>query len=165
MTDLPAYATGLFVMLALACLTANHFEQERWAVVRSAGAILANWIAGAVYVATTDNHTPWHFSIFIDALAALAVMYHPAGRVQGAIGLFYFLQIAGHIAFGFRRVLGMEADAIFYYDAITYVAWAQLAAMGVWCGGIWGRSLVHRVRNRRDASNRHASARHIRRRE
>jgi hypothetical protein len=158
MTELPAYMGGLFAMLLVAVLTTWWHPEQRKQMLRTAAAILLNWLAGTVYVQNTGNYTPWHFSIFIDAAAALAVMYHPAGRAQGFIGLFYFFQIAGHTAFGIRRLLGLPADPVFYYDAITWVAWAQLAAMGVWCGGIWIGSGVRRLRGRGDASDRRQTA-------
>jgi hypothetical protein len=156
MTDLPAYAGGLLTMLVVVGFTAHRFTNERWQLARVALAIFLNWLAGASYVIATENYTPWHFSIFIDALAAFAVMWQPAGRVQGFIGLFYLLQIAGHTAFGVRRLFGLGADPLYYYDAITFVAWAQLLAMGVWSGGLWGRSLFRRLRDRRDEAGRRA---------
>lgn len=160
MTNAPTFALGMAAMLVAVSLTAYaHSKGEvREQILRTAAAILINWIAGLIYVSTTDNYTPWHFSIFIDALAAFAVMFHPAGRVQGFVGLFYFVQIAGHIAFGLRTMLHMSVDPIYYYDAITYVAWAQLAAMGAWCGGVWIGDLLHRLRPRGDASDSRASA-------
>jgi len=158
MTELPIFAVGLFIMLVLAALTAMRQKEISWQIVRCAAAILVNWIAGTLYVWRTGDFTPWHFSIFIDAAAALAVMYHPAGRVQGCIGLFYLFQIAFHVAFGIRTILHMSADPIYYYDAITYIAWAQLAAMGLWCGGVWMGDFLHRLRHRHDAAARRARA-------
>lgn len=153
MTELPAYLTGLVSMLVLVGLTAFRHKMQREQVLRSAAAILFNWIAGSLYVSFTEDYTPWHFSIFIDAICAFIVMWQPAGRVQGFIGLFYFLQIAGHTAFGLRYLTGYPNDPIFYYDAITYVAWAQLLAMGAWCVGIWGSPVFRFVRDRVHAVN------------
>lgn len=158
MTDWPAYLAGLLGMLVLAALTVRWHPRERWQIVRCALAILINWIAGMIYVWQTRDYTPWAFNIFIDAAAALAVMYHPAGRVQGFLGLFYLFQIAGHTAFGVRQWLGLPADPVYYYNTITWIAWAQLAAMGGWCGAIWSGDLVHWLRDRRDARDRRARA-------
>lgn len=161
MTDTAPFACGIVAMMLAVAITAASHPDQREQMLRTAVVITANWGAGLAYVSVTANHTPWHFSIFIDALAAFAVMFHPAGKVQGFIGLFYFLQIAGHTAFGLRLLFGMSADPIYYYDAITYVAWLQLAAMGAWCGGVCG-DLVHRWRRRRDEDDRRASAAHSR---
>lgn len=125
-------------------------------MLRTMAAIVLNWLAGIIYVHNTGNATPWHYNIFIDAAAAAAIMYHPASRVQGYIGLFYGFQIAGHVTFGARQLLGIPTDEVFYYDAITYVAWAQLAALGVWSGAIWVADLVYRLWNYRHADHRRA---------
>lgn len=162
MTEIHAFMVGLFVMLAVVAPTAAAHRDQREQMLRTAVAILCNWIAGVAYVSITDNHSAWHFNIFIDAAAAFAVMFHPAGKVQGFIGLFYLIQIAGHVAFGIRRLTGMSADPIYYYDAITYVAWLQLAAMGAWCGGVWIGNLLHHLRHRGDAPDRRASHSHSR---
>lgn len=144
MTDLPAFSAGMLFTVLLVLSTCWRYGEQREQMLRTMTVIILNWFAGIVYVSNTENPTPWHYNIFIDAAAAIAVMYHPAGRVQGYIGLFYFFQISAHVAFGARRLLGIPTDEIFYYDAITYVAWAQLAALGVWCGGVWLADLVHR---------------------
>lgn len=146
MTDLPAFTVGIVIAGIIAAITCLRFPDQRPQLLRTALAIWMNWIAGLLYVHTTGNMTPWHFNIFIDAVAAAGVMWHPAGKVQGYIGLFYFFQIAAHIAFGIRSLLGIPNDAIFYYDAITYVAWAQLIALGSWSGGIWITDILHRTR-------------------
>ena len=161
MTELPVYMNGLFAMLAIAGLTAWRHVDERSALMRTAGAIFANWVAGLVYVQNTGNLTPWHFNIFIDALAAAAVLYHPAGRAQGFIGLFYGFQIAFHVAVGFRLLLDFPVDLLFYYDAITWIAWAQLLAIGGWCGTVWGRSALHRFWRCSLEADRLAGRRHI----
>ena len=60
-----------------------------------------------------------------------AVLWHPAGRAQQYIGLFYIFQIIGHIAYGGRLLLGYNANALLYYDALTVIAWLQLLTLGV----------------------------------
>jgi hypothetical protein len=151
MLDLPAYMLGLFGVLALVGLAAERFEECREPLLRTGASVLGCWLAGVVYVQTTDDYTPWHFNIFIDALAASVIMLHPAGRLQGAIGLLYFGQIAWHTAFGIQILSGNMPDALFYYNAITWVAWAQLAVLGAWGGGILYGSRVRTVRHSRNA--------------
>ena len=162
MTDLPAYLAGLLATLAAALFTGWRFPTWRGQLWRVAIAIFLNWAAGVAYVQATGDYTPWMFWIAADAITAMAVMWHPAGRMQVYIGLFFALQIAGHIAFGGRQLVGLPADPIFYYDAVTYVAWAQLAAIGVWTGGIWVGSVVPRHRNRRAPVDRRARLGHHR---
>ncbi len=121
---------------------------------RVAFVLAANWYAGALFVRLSGDYTPWLFSLALDVLAAVAIMYRPAGRVQGIIGLTYFFQIAGHIAYGGRHLAGLPADPVYYYDAITLVAWVQLLAVGAWSAGIWGKALVHSLWHRSHALDR-----------
>lgn len=153
MLDMPSYAIGLFLVCIMAFITGSLFENSREQLWRSAGAILANWCVGMLYVYNTGNTSPWAFNIFIDSVAAATVLFHPAGRAQVYIGLFFAFQLAGHIAFGGRELLGLYADPFYYYDAITLVAWGQLLAMGVWGAGIWGKAILHSIRGFRDTDN------------
>jgi len=153
MTELPVYLTGLILALGFAVVTALRHPACREPLLRTAAAILGCWIAGVAYTATTDDLTPWHFNIFLDAVTATVVMMNPAGRTQGTIGLLYFVQIAWHTAFGIQIFSGNKPDEQFYYDAITWVAWAQLAVLGIWCGGIEHDNRVRTLRNSRDASS------------
>jgi len=143
MTSLAAYASGLLCIVLLAGVTGWRHSDARWQLWRVAFVLAVNWFAGFVFVTTTGNYTPWAYSLAIDAAAALAIMYRPAGKVQGLFGLTYFFQIAGHVAYGGRGLFGLPADPLYYYDAITAVAWLQLLAVGAWSAGIWGRSAVH----------------------
>ena len=105
-----------------------------------------------------------YFEIYIAGWILWTVAWHfTEDKDTGLImlsGLFYFFQIAAHIALGIRSLLGIPTDAIFYYDAITYVAWAQLLALGAWSGGIW--ILVHRPGHSGDALHRRAGHFHLR---
>jgi hypothetical protein len=144
MTELPAYLAGLIVC-ALFALAVGWLEKDyRGQLWRVAGALAVNWCAGFLYVTNTGNETPWQFSIFIDSMCAAVIMLRPTGRTQVYIGLFYMLQIACHIAYGGRQLLKLPVDAVLYYDTITWIAWAQLLAVGVWGSGIWGRNRLHR---------------------
>lgn len=151
MTSLAAYASGLLFAVLLSLYTGWKHEEAREQLWRVAAAILINWFAGLLYIRNTGNFSPWEFNLFIDSAAAFAVMWRPAGRVQGYIGLFYFFQIAAHVAYGIRDWAKMPNDPVFYYEAITLVAWAQLGALGAWTGGIWGKRFLHRVWHRGNA--------------
>lgn len=154
MTSLPAYALGLLAIVLLTGLTGWKHLESRGQLWRVGAALALNWGAGLLYVSNTGNYTPWQFSIFIDSAAALTILFHPAGRAQAYIGLFYLFQIAGHIAYGGRHLLGYPADPVYYYDAITWVAWAQLLAVGVWSIGLWCGDILHRIRDRGHALDR-----------
>lgn len=157
MTELQVYLSGLLAAAFIVAATAIRYSDVRWQMLRTISAIALNWCVGASYAWFSSDYTPWGLSIAIDAAAAGAIMLHPAVRTQAYIGLFYFFQIACHVAFGFRGILGLETSETFYYDAITYIAWAQLAALGVWCGACW--LPVHRVWRSGDAA--HSRARNL----
>jgi len=142
-TSVVAYASGLFCVALLAGFTGWRRKEVRWQIWRVGFVLAANWFLGFVFVTQTGNYTPWIFSLLIDALAAFAIMYRPAGKIQGLIGLTYFFQIAGHIAYGGRGLIGLETDPLYYYDALTFVAWVQLLAVGAWGAGIWGKCALH----------------------
>lgn len=157
-----SYASGLAVMLFVITVTLLRRPGEVITIGRTMLVILLNWVAGVAWVKASGDYTPWAFNILIDSAAATAIMWKPAGRAQGYIGLFYMLQITAHIAFGMRTIFDIRTDAIFYYHAITYVAWAQLAALGVWAGGVWMGDLLHRVRSLGPARLGRAGARDLR---
>lgn len=163
MTEMPIYLAGLLVAVAALLITGCKMPGCRAQLWRVAAAVGLNWLAGLTYVEISGDFTPWKFSIVADIAAAAAVMWHPAGRAQCYIGIFYFLQIAGHIGFGARSILGYDPDPVYYYDAITWVAWGQLAAIGAWTGGLWIGHIVHSHRDSRDAVD--SLARHGRIRE
>jgi len=160
MTSLAAYMTGLGCVVLFCLYTGWKHEEAREQLWRVAAAILINWCAGMLYIGNTGNQAPWEFNLFIDSAAAFAVMWRPAGRVQGYIGLFYFFQIAAHVAYGIRDWAKMPNDPVFYYEAITLVAWAQLVALGAWAGGIWGKRFLHRLGHRGNAHDRRKGTAH-----
>lgn len=141
------YMSGLFTISLLCLVTAWRKAAQREQILRATAVIVSNWCAGLAYVQNSGNLTPWQFNIFIDSASAAVILWHPAGRAQAYIGLFYMLQIAFHAAYGIREVLGQQVDQLFYYDAITWIAWGQLLAMGTWCSGIWGKDAVRRWRD------------------
>jgi len=144
---MPSFLAGLIAIAFLSACTAWRDVRSREQLSRAIVVIVLNWCAGMAYVQNSGNLTPWQFNIFIDSASAAVILWHPAGRAQAYIGLFYMLQIAFHAAYGIREVLDQRVDQLFYYDAITWIAWGQLLAMGTWCSGIWGKDAVRRWRD------------------
>ncbi len=110
-------------------------------MIRTAFAILANWIAGTVFVYATHIPDAWWFSFAIDAMAARLILHQPAGSYQAMIGATYMAQLLLHVVYAFSsHTLGQE---IYWYD-LTFLAYVQLLLMGGWiCGKlrrfIWER--------------------------
>ena len=148
------YMSGLFAISLLCLVTAWRKATQREQILRTVLVIFLNWCAGLAYIQNSGDMTPWQFNIFIDSAAAAIILWHPAGRVQAYVGLFYMIQIAFHTAYGIREVFGQSVDQIFYYDAITFIAWGQLLALGAWCGGIWGKDAVRGLRDHGHALDR-----------
>lgn len=159
MLDMPSYALGLAMTVAFAAVTCLHIPATVKQLCRVAGVLLANWLAGMAFFALSNDYSAWYFNIFIDAAAAFVVLWKPVGKAQQYIGLFYFIQLAGHIAYGSRILLGYPANAAYYYDAITIVAWLQLLAVWGWAGGLWLQALLHHLRHRGHALDRGSLAR------
>lgn len=138
MTELPTFAFGLLVAVFLA-LAAGTSLMQRVALV-----LLANWLVLTAYVDATNNYTPWAMCFVVDALSAWAVMRRPASCPQATIGMLYLGQMSWHLVFGVREAINLPADAIFYYDAVTYIAWGQVAVLGVWTGGAMADRILSR---------------------
>lgn len=123
------YAAPLFV-IAIASLFGNG------QMIRTAIAITANWSLGTAFVYATGIYDPWAFSLALDALTAFIVLYHPAGRVQSAIGWTYIAQIIIHCVYAVsNHAIAQHA----YWQLLTWIAFLQLALLGGWIVGHWGR--------------------------
>ncbi len=67
--------------------------------------------------------------IGVDALACIAITWHPAGRWQSVVGLSYVMQIIVHIA---RIIRGADVDFDLYWWALSLLAFLQLFLIGGW---------------------------------
>lgn len=140
------YALGLVVACAATGLTVRRIYS--WQLLRSMAAVALNWLVGTAFAMTTGITDGWWFNIGLDALTAVVILYHPAGRWQAALGVSYCFQLLMHIGYGARVVFASGADAMSYYDWLTGIAWIQLLILGGWCGGLW----VSGTRRRRGRS-------------
>ncbi|MEZ0243320.1 MAG: hypothetical protein ACAH11_08090 [Sphingomonas sp.] len=133
--DLPflLYGFGLAGAMVAASLTVTAFPN--WQLARAALVVFANWVAGTVFALATDITDGWWFSIAIDALAAVAILYGLSKQWQVALGLTYCLQIVMHLAYGLLPATGPWP----YYSALTAIAWLQLLLVAGWSGEIWLR--------------------------
>lgn len=155
MLDLGPYITAL-AGVAVLCVGTWTFLRP-CSILRCLAAVVAVWITGYIYGDLTGDYTHWQFNILTDALAAWIILRHPAGKVQSALGGTFAVQIAMHSAYGARE-LWSKADPIAYYEMLTIVAYAQLAIMGLWCGGLWGRAAIDWWRHRHRAMDRRKGA-------
>lgn len=146
-----AYAAALLITAALTGFTAR--RKLNATIERCMVAVLLNWGAGMA-VSMAGWTDAWPVNIALDTLTAVVILWHPAGRWQAALGVTYCVQLAMHIGYGVRRLLDYPADAMSYYDWLTWVAFLQLLIIGGWNLGLWGGGLVARWRGDRSASAR-----------
>ena len=154
MLDLEPYMVALAGVSALCVITWACLRPD--ALLRCLLAVVAVWCAGYAYGEVVGDYTHWKANIVIDGLAAVMILHHPSGKVQAALGGTYAVQAVMHSSYGLRDMLSVP-DPVAYYEMLTIVAYAQLAILGVWAGGIWGRALVDRWRHDAGAVDRWAS--------
>lgn len=86
------FAMGLLVGVALSVWRGCPL------LTRSALVLGGNWVACEVAVIATGAFDPVVWFIFIDTVAAIVLLWRPAGKTQAAIGAVYVMQIGLHIA-------------------------------------------------------------------
>lgn len=101
-------------------------------MLRTALAILGNWIANYAYIWATGDFTPWYWFIFTDAISAGVVLYQPAQRVQAVIGWTYMVQIIMHVLYS---ISPSNMAQYSYWQLLTVIAFVQLVLLGGWIGG------------------------------
>lgn len=151
MLDLAPYSAALAGVSALCAVTWAYLRPQ--ALLRCLLAVIAVWCVGYAYGDLTGDYTHWQANILFDGLAAVMILRHPAGKMQAALGGTYAVQVTMHSSYGARALWGVP-DPVAYYEMLTIVAYAQLAILGVWAGGIWGRAAFDRWRHRAGAVDR-----------
>jgi len=113
-------------------------------MIRTAMAILANWIINSGFVLATGIYDPWWFFLATDALTAWVILYHPAGKAQALIGYTYIAQILMHCVYAVSNSVLAEYA---YWQILTAIAFVQLLLLGGWIGGFWWRRYSDHSRN------------------
>jgi hypothetical protein len=115
----------------------------RGAVERCASVLMLNWLAGYCFNAWFGTFTPWAWSALIDTVSAVVILWHPAGRAQAILGGSYVAQLVCHFLYAATSIWTQHE----YWQALTFIAWAQLAVLGIWgakvgyssiAGHFWG---------------------------
>lgn len=121
------------ILLGLSLIVASW---SRGAVLRCTLAVAANWIVGML-VSHAGWVDAWPVNIVIDVLTAWVILRNPAGRWQSILGVSFCAQIAMHVGYGANIILFSHGDMVGYYNALTVVAFLQLAVTGGWNGDLW----------------------------
>lgn len=146
MLDLAPYLIALLGTGALCLLTELALRPA--SLMRCLWAVALVWCLGYMYGALTNDFSHWQFNVITDSAAAALILWHPARKMQAALGGTYAVQVSMHVAYGARALWGTP-DPVAYYEMLTIVAYAQLLILGVWSVGIWGRAALDRWRHPR----------------
>lgn len=127
-------------------------------MLRTSGALFLNWAAQLIYHALTGQSAPWLFFFAIDTVTAIAILWRPAGKMQGIIGVTLLAQIALHVSYAIFTILNgyVWRVEVAYWERLQAIAALQLLLMGGWYGGgAVGRAYRRLVRHRGPAARRH----------
>lgn len=94
--------------------------------LRTAVALLLNWLAAVVAIELSGSAAPWGWFIVIDGLTAWVVTRQPAGKAQAIIGTLLVNQIMAHMLFGWEA---NPAGQEFYLRYLNLAGWAQVATL------------------------------------
>lgn len=147
------FLAPLLVVVALT-MTTGVPPMRRTAIVL----FIAYWV-NTLFVLRTEVYDPWLFFIISDFVAAWAVLYQPAGRVQSVIGGLILTQIMVHFLYGASKFFNPEtvsADA--YLQILDVLGFLQLILLGGWAGGHW-IAVAYRAVCRRRAHHSRAARR------
>jgi hypothetical protein len=106
--------------LAVACGAAD--VSERPHMRRTAIILVATFMAVIAANAAFESRDPVLAFLFIDTVAALVLLRHPAMRLQAIIGLVYVAQIVGH----FLRLVSAWNDVDQYLFFLAAGGWLQI---------------------------------------
>lgn len=128
-----------FLITMLALLILGLALDVKW-LSGTALVLLGNWLAEIAMVRGSNEQFPWLFFIVADYMSALIILCMRPNRWQIMIAAVYAVQIICHAAFGFCGQT--QAAKYYYWYALTYTGWAQLAL--VIGGGVYA---LHRRRD------------------
>jgi hypothetical protein len=116
--------------LAVACGAAGISERPH--MRRTALILVGTWLA-VMIVTAREGRDPTLVFLFIDTVAALVLLRHPAMRLQAIIGLVYVAQIIGH----FLHLVSAWDDVDQYLLFLAAGGWLQIIILIV--GALHGR--------------------------
>src|SRR5690349_15121158 len=127
---------GLLLVFTATVTVKGNFPMRRtvWtiALVCALQFVIGTWVLSTASVA----HAIVMFAI--DALACWNIVRQPAALWQSLIGSAFVIQLGMHIG----RLAANNPDMNFYWNGLSFMAFAQLVLVGGW----WldGRGLFHR---------------------
>lgn len=118
------------VSLLAACAFAAILHKDR--MLGTALVLLANWGINTSIVSISGDSAPWMGFLAVDYLSGFLLMViadRPA-KWQITIVVTFALECVVHGAFGYCPRNGWTI--YYYFYALSYIAWAQVALVGAW---------------------------------
>ena len=131
-------------------------------MIRTAMALLANWLAHVAYWYATHDPTPYFFSIGVDTITSVIILTRPAGRMQAMIGWTLLTQIMVGFGYALSVKTGgyvVEAEQR-YWQILDGIGLLQILLVGGWWIGGLGRRFLGYHPDRGSAGDRGAPAPH-----
>jgi len=131
-------------------------------MIRTAMALLANWLVHVVYWYATNDPTPYFFSIGVDTITSVIILTRPAGRMQAMIGWTLLTQIMVGFGYALSVKTGgyvVEAEQR-YWQILDGIGLLQILLVGGWWIGGLGRRFLGYHPDRGSAGDRGAPAPH-----
>lgn len=119
-----AYLIGLFTVAPLAAVLGGP------SILMVAGVIFYNWTLNTILVLALNDQTPWQAFAAIDGLSLAALLWW-ARRQDECLPYIIAFTYAGQLSAHFLFELSGEAAAYAYWQALTVIAFLQLAILVV----------------------------------
>lgn len=129
---------ALFLAVVVGCGILSVFVRSA-PMTRTCLTLLACWFVGIAWREWIEpaNQWPWLLYAIVDIIGAAIIIRHPAGRLQGFIGLCFLVQFAMNIGYGANYLQhGYSYDAqLLAWEANTRIGNLKLLFLGGWAGG------------------------------
>lgn len=120
--------------IALTALSLLSFGAGRPAMLRTALALLANWLCQIIHYHFFQDPTPWVFDMAIDAVTAWVILLRPSGKMQAMLGWTFLFEISAHTAYGLLKLRhGYDyVEQLNYWEWLRNIARLQITMVGMW---------------------------------
>ena len=122
------------VPVALIVLALIAAGMRLWPIVISALILTANWGACALMSYASGSVSTWVALAGIDYAAAVIIAIAAERRPQFVIVALYAFMLVFHVAYSVQDTMKVGLSERQYFDALTILAWMQIATIGGWLG-------------------------------
>ena len=105
-----------------------------WPIVTTALLLTANWGACALISYLSGSVSDWIALAGVDYVTAVVLALMSARRPQFLIVALYAGMLVLHVAYSVHEIWKVGLSEREYFDALTVLAWLQIASVGGWLG-------------------------------